>query len=186
VPGVAASRTASADLVARAPHAREAIVTDRGRGEHVDASDRADPVRQTLVGVGVLVFREGRLLLGRRRGSHGADSWAPPGGHLDFGESAEACARRELAEETGLVVDRVEAGPYTVDTFADEGRHYVTLFVVAAGAVGEPSLLEPDRCEGWEWHDWRELPTPLFAPLASLRARGFVPPASGHRTPPSP
>ncbi|HEU5357581.1 MAG TPA: NUDIX domain-containing protein, partial [Gemmatimonadales bacterium] len=47
------------------------------------------------LGVGVLILREGKLLLGQRRGSHGAGTWAPPGGHLDSGESVEQCACRE-------------------------------------------------------------------------------------------
>jgi len=134
-----------------------------------------DHPRQTRVGVGVLVFRGGRVLLGLRRGSHGAGTWAPPGGHLEFGETAEACARRELAEETGLAMGDAVPGPYTVDFFPDVGRHYVTLFVLAPGAAGEPRLLEPAKCAGWGWHDWDAPPAPLFAPLASLRARGFAP-----------
>ena len=64
------------------------------------ASGNSPAVR---VGVGVLVLREGRVLLGRRQGAHGAGTWALPGGHLEFGESVEACARRELLEETGYV-----------------------------------------------------------------------------------
>lgn len=137
-------------------------------GDGVDAS-------RTQVGVGILIVRGGRVLLGRRLGSHGAGTWAPPGGHLEFGETAEACARREVTEETGLALGTVTPGPYTVDTFPDEGRHYVTLFVVASDAGGEPRRLEPEKCAGWEWHRWEALPEPLFAPLASLRATGFDP-----------
>jgi 8-oxo-dGTP diphosphatase len=134
--------------------------------------------RRTRVGVGVLIVRDGRVLLGVRRGSHGAGTWAPPGGHLEFGESVEACARREAAEETGLALGAVSPGPYTVDAFPEEGKHYVTLFAIAecAEGAGEPRALEPERCAAWEWHDWRALPSPLFAPLASLVARGYLPP----------
>ena len=82
--------------------------------------------RRTRVGVGVLIVRDGTVLLGVRRGSHGAGTWAPPGGHLEFGESVEACARREAAEETGLALGAVTEGPYTVDAFPDEGKHYAS------------------------------------------------------------
>jgi 8-oxo-dGTP diphosphatase len=136
--------------------------------------ERTD-ARRTRVGVGVLICRGDRVLLGRRRGSHGAGTWAPPGGHLEFGESAEACARREAAEETGLVLGDVARGPYTVDAFPAEGKHYVTLFTVTRDAAGEPLVREPDRVDTWEWHAWDALPEPLFAPLASLRATGFAP-----------
>jgi 8-oxo-dGTP diphosphatase len=134
---------------------------------------RAQP-ESPRVGVGVIVVRDGRVLVGRRAGSHGAGSWALPGGHLEFGETPEACARRELLEETGLVLAECRPAPYTSDVFPDEGRHYVTLFVQAR-CHGEPQRLEPERCEGWQWFRWSALPQPLFRPLASLQASGFVP-----------
>lgn len=54
------------------------------------------------LGVGVLVIENGRVLLGKRKGSHGAGTWSAPGGHLEYGESIENCAEREVLEETGL------------------------------------------------------------------------------------
>lgn len=54
--------------------------------------------------MGVLVMRRGRALLGRRRGSHWAGYYAAPGGHIEFGESFEQAARREVREETGLEI----------------------------------------------------------------------------------
>jgi 8-oxo-dGTP diphosphatase len=128
-----------------------------------------------MIGVGVIVLRDGRLLLGRRRGSHGADSWALPGGHLEEGETVESCARREVLEETGLTIGTVRAGPWTDDHFPAVGKRYVTLFVVTESATGEPQLLEPAKCAGWQWFPWSALPEPLFLPLASLRRQGFVP-----------
>ena len=125
------------------------------------------------VGVAVLILRDGKVLLGQRQGSHGADTWAPPGGHLEFGETVEACARRETLEETGLVIDELRPGPYTNDLFPAEGKHYITLFVVADSAIGEPELREPTKCFGWEWFAWAELPEPLFLPMVNLQRQGF-------------
>ena len=70
--------------------------------------------KEVRVGVGVIILRNNRILLGERIGSHGANTWATPGGHLDVGESIEECARREVFEETGLVVESIRAGAYFV------------------------------------------------------------------------
>jgi 8-oxo-dGTP diphosphatase len=127
------------------------------------------------VGVGVIVLRDGLVLMGERLGAHGAGTWALPGGHLEFGESVEQCARREVREETGLEIQTLRAGPYTSDVFVAEARHYVTLFVLADSTHGEPQRREPDKCACWRWCRWAELPTPLFQPLATLWRSGFVP-----------
>jgi 8-oxo-dGTP diphosphatase len=131
--------------------------------------------RLPQVGVGVIVIREGRVLLGQRIGSLGAGTWALPGGHLEFGESIEDCAVREVQEETGLAVQAVAPGPYTNDFFAAEGKHYITLFVTARCLTGVPQILEPNKCSSWQWFRWSDLPDPLFPPLASLVRSGYVP-----------
>lgn len=132
---------------------------------------------QLLVGVGVIVVRDGLVLLGKRTGSHGAGTWALPGGHLEFGESVAECAAREVLEETGLVVHDFAPAPYTSDVFASENKHYVTLFVTTH-CNGEPAICEPEKCLEWGWFRWSDLPEPLFPPLATLRSTGFVPEAA--------
>ncbi|MDZ7862268.1 nucleotide triphosphate diphosphatase NUDT15 [Acidovorax sp.] len=103
------------------------------------------------------------------------DRTALPGGHLEFGESVAECAAREVLEETGLELQAVHPAPYTNDVFASEGKHYVTLFVVAQSVSGHPVACEPHKCAGWKWFRWSDLPAPLFPPLATLRGSGFVP-----------
>lgn len=58
-----------------------------------------------LVGAGVFVHRDGRLLLQRRKDD---GTWADHGGCLELGETLEDTARRELAEETGLTAGKLE------------------------------------------------------------------------------
>jgi 8-oxo-dGTP diphosphatase len=125
------------------------------------------------VGVGVLIIQNGRVLLGKRKGSHGAGTWSAPGGHLEFGESIDACARREVQEETGLEIDNLKHGPFTNNIFAADKKHYVTVFVLASPVSGEPQVLEPDKCEGWAWFALTALPEPLFPPLATLLNQGY-------------
>ncbi len=126
-----------------------------------------------LVGVAVVVRRNGRLLLGKRKNSHGAGCWQFPGGHLEFAESIEQCAVREIFEETGLRIKNLRLGPYTNDFFQQEQKHYITLFVIADYDSGEVSLKEPEKCETWEWIDPRRPPRPLFLPIENLFKRGI-------------
>jgi 8-oxo-dGTP diphosphatase len=131
--------------------------------------------KRPLVGVAVIVVRDGRVLLGRRKNAHGAGTWALPGGHLEYFESIEDCARREVAEETGLKIGNVRHCAYTNDRFQAEGKHYVTLFVAAEHRSGEAVVREPDKCEAWRWFSWDDLPRPRFLPLENLLAQGAGP-----------
>jgi 8-oxo-dGTP diphosphatase len=114
-------------------------------------------------------MNDGAVLLGLRRGSHGAGTWSPPGGHLEFGEDPADCARRETLEETGLELGSCRFVGVTNDLFEAEDKHYVTLFYAADDARGEPTVLEPTKCEGWQWWPWAALPENVFLPLRHLR-----------------
>lgn len=125
--------------------------------------------KSILVGVGVLIFKAGRILLGKRRNSHGENTYAPPGGHLEWFESPFDCAKREVMEETGLTINHLQKGPWTNDIFSEEDKHYMTSFVFAS-TDGEPKCLEPDKCLGWQWFSVDDLPSPLFLPLQHVLA----------------
>lgn len=118
------------------------------------------------VGVGIILVQDGKTLLGKRKGSHGEGRWAHPGGHLEWGETLDSCVRRELAEETGVVPLSQKQGPWTNDIMGN--KHYVTLWVLVHQFQGTPQLLEPDKCEGWQWFAWDALPEPLFLTVENL------------------
>jgi 8-oxo-dGTP diphosphatase len=153
-----------------APAAPTAATT----GATMDTPTREAPATAPRVGIGVVVVRDGRLLLGLRRGSHGADTWALPGGHLEPGETDASCAARELREETGLVATACHPGPPPVAWTAETGQPYLTRFIVADVPVGEPRLLEPDKCAEWRWCALDALPQPLFGPIATWGAHGMA------------
>src|SRR5262249_41135669 len=120
--------------------------------------------RRPQVGMGVLVMRRGRVLLGRRRGSHGEGYYAAPGGHLEFGESFEHAARREVREETGLEIGDLRllsVGNYIFNR-EDGERHYIDVDFVCEAQAGEARLMEPGKSEGWGWDYLDHLPPPLF------------------------
>jgi 8-oxo-dGTP diphosphatase len=119
------------------------------------------------VGVGIVVVKEGKVLLGKRKNAHCAGDWAFPGGHLNLGENVEDCALRELHEETGLKGISLRLGPWTNNVF-EKDKHYITLFVFIDFFEGEPKAKEPNKCEEWKWFDWNDLPSPLFPSIRSL------------------
>jgi 8-oxo-dGTP diphosphatase len=125
------------------------------------------------VGVGVLVRRDGDLLLLHRQGSHGAGTWCPPGGHLETGEEPRAAAARELAQETGLRAGALRFVGATNDVFRDEARHYLTLWFEAE-AQGTATLASPREAAELGWFPQDALPAPLFLPLENLLAGRVV------------
>lgn len=129
---------------------------------------------QQLIGVGVIIKKDGKVLLGKRMGSHGAGDWGLPGGHLDPGEQVETCARREVEEETGLSVTEIIRQGFSETVYEDLQRQYVTLFVEARSFTGEPQNCEPDKCEEWRWCNPSDLPKPLFVPLQSYLEQGHT------------
>jgi 8-oxo-dGTP diphosphatase len=130
------------------------------------------------VGVAVIIQRAQQVLVGRRLGdSHGHGTWQFPGGHLERGETPEACAVREAREETGLDVRVVARGPWTSDVFEQEGKHYITVFMLAEWREGEPVVMEPEKCAEWRWVGWDDIPAPVFGPIASAKASGWRPEA---------
>ena len=138
-----------------------------------ESASRLDAGSESL-GVGVIVVRGDDVLFGLRRGAHGAGTWSFPGGHVDDGESAEACALRELEEETGLRGVNPRRVGESEDVFP-QGLRYRTIFVRVDWAGGEPAVREPNCCESWRWFAWDEAPEPLFLPVVSLRAKGSRP-----------
>jgi 8-oxo-dGTP diphosphatase len=120
------------------------------------------------VGVGVLVLKDGKVLFGRRLTSEieGQASWTMPGGHVEFGETFEEAAKREVLEETAIIVRAARV--FCVNNDKSERAHYVTVGVVAADFVGEPKVMEPDVITEWGWFSLDKLPDPIFSPSRSM------------------
>jgi 8-oxo-dGTP diphosphatase len=127
------------------------------------------------VGIGVIVVKEGKVLMGKRKNAHGEGSWCFPGGHLEFNESWESCAAREAREEAGINIKNVRFATATNDIFEDEGKHYITLFILADYDSGEVRIMEPEKCEKWGWFEWENLPQPLFLPNQNLLKLNYSP-----------
>lgn len=85
----------------------------------------------------VYVRRDGHTLMMRKARGHQAGKWNGLGGKAEPGEMPEACARREVREESGLEVERLRyRGLIVFPCFDGANDWYVWIFL--ASARGEP------------------------------------------------
>jgi len=116
------------------------------------------------VGLGIIIInQDGNILIGKRKGSH-AQKYSIPGGHLDLGETFEQGAIREIKEETDLDIlePKVIAITNNLETYKEEGKHYLSIILLVTKYSGELKNMEPEKCEGWQWVNPKELPEPHF------------------------
>lgn len=93
--------------------------------------------------VGVVCLRGDDVLLVRRGTPPRENDWSLPGGKIEWGETAQAAALRELKEETGVdarligLIDVVD-GVFTARTSGEIWAHYVLIDYAALWLSGEP------------------------------------------------
>lgn len=122
------------------------------------------------VGFGVIILRDGKVLLGKRHDDpekasnllDGAGKWTMHGGKLRFGETFEQGARREAKEETGLILGKLKFIAINNDII--ETAHFITVGLLCEDFQGNPLVLEPDEITEWKWFSLDELPKPLYFP----------------------
>ena len=114
------------------------------------------------IGCEVFITKDGQLLLGKRKNCFGEGTWALPGGHLEYGETLEGCAKRELREELGIQDVSLELATVT-DTFIGF-HHYIHVSFLADQYMGEIKLMEPELCEEWRFFALDSLPNHIFEP----------------------
>jgi 8-oxo-dGTP diphosphatase len=119
------------------------------------------------VGIGIMIMKDDKVLLGKRKGSHGAGEYAFPGGHLEYMESYEECVLREIEEECGVKIHNLRF--LLLANIKDYApKHYVHIGFLADWESGEPEVREPEKCEGWGWYDLDALPEPLFRTIPDM------------------
>ncbi|MDE0370054.1 MAG: NUDIX domain-containing protein [bacterium] len=123
-------------------------------------TDRPSP----LVGVGVVVIEQGRMLLVERGRGILAGSWAIPGGKVRYGERLTDAAVREVREETGLDValgEVVWAGESLGDS--DPPEHHFVLVDFTGKVKGGEARAGDDAADV------------VFVPLGELRSWPLTP-----------
>jgi len=127
------------------------------------------------VGTAIIITRDGKVLLMKRKGTRGKGTWSTPGGHLEFGETPEQCAAREAKEEVGVDVVDIRFRVVTNDVFEAEGKHYITIWMEGR-SIGEPFIAAEKEAEEIGWYAWDSLPQPLFLTLENLLKENSYPP----------
>jgi 8-oxo-dGTP diphosphatase len=117
------------------------------------------------VGVGCLVFKQGRLLLGRRvDDSHRNGEYSCGGGHVELRETLAESARREIREEWGIEIDTPQF-LCAINLRNYDGLHYISFGFKASWTTGEPGPEKAGEFEDYDWYALDELPSPLFRPV---------------------
>jgi 8-oxo-dGTP diphosphatase len=121
-------------------------------------------------GFGVLLIKDNKVLLGKRHDEaekassllKGEGTWTMPGGKLEFQESFEDGAAREVMEETGIELNSSKV--ICVSNDRVDTAHFVTIGLFSNNFIGEAQVLEPDEITEWKWFAFDELPSKVFPP----------------------
>ena len=107
------------------------------------------------VGVGVALFNdEGKMLITKRgqKAQNDRGKWEIPGGAVEYGETLEDAAVREIKEENDVDIEVVELLGIYNHLLKEEGQHWVAPTFVCRHVGGEPKIMEPDKCEAVGWY----------------------------------
>ena len=128
------------------------------------------------VGVGVMILKDNKVLLGKRHDDaekassdlHGEGTWTMPGGKLDFHETLIDGVYREALEETGIKIDKDKIKVISVADEIVPDNHYVTVGFLCEDFEGEPKIMEPEEITEWKWYNLDNLPEKVFLPSAKM------------------
>jgi ADP-ribose pyrophosphatase YjhB (NUDIX family) len=105
--------------------------------------DRAYPDRPFLA-VSAAIIRDGRVLVARRARGPALGVWTMPGGVVEAGETLVEALKREIEEETSLIVEPVALAGHREVLLRDDdhrvSRHFVILCFATRWISGEPLL----------------------------------------------
>lgn len=108
--------------------------------------------------------RARKVLLIRRKHDPYQGCWAFPGGFLNMDETLEQCARRELAEETGITspLRLEELKSFSIVDRDPRGRTITVAFLAMADLASLPPARGGDDASEAQWFDLDQLPALAF------------------------
>src|SRR3989344_1619653 len=99
------------------------------------------PFKAVKTTAACIVEKEGKILITKRNTDFMHGKWCLPGGHIDIGEKAIDCAKRELKEETGLNIKDLKFFKY-YDEFISYVKFHAVLLVFHGKAIGKENQSE--------------------------------------------
>lgn len=128
------------------------------------------------VGVGVMILKEGKVLLGKRHEDpqkadselHGEGTWTMPGGKVEFQEKLIDTIAREAFEETGIKINKEKIRVLSVTDDIVPDAHFVTIGFLCESFEGEPKIMELDEITEWEWFELGGLPEKVYPPSLKM------------------
>ncbi len=107
-----------------------------------------------------IVIEDGEILLIKRGIEPFKGMWALPGGHVDYGETAEAAVIREAKEETDLDVEIIKLIGVYSDPKRDPRSHSIGIAYLCKANEGQAKAGD-DAAETW-WFPLTDLPELAF------------------------
>lgn len=112
---------------------------------------------QENIGSAVIVRNaQGHVLLGKRKNAYRSGLYGLPGGRIDRKEKAIAAAKRELLEETGLTANSLKYVGVVKEW--QNSYTFIHFIYLCEKWKGKLRLMEPEKCESWEWVNLDQLP----------------------------
>ena len=119
-------------------------------------------------GVGVIALNSaGEIMMAKRYKSHGHNTWACSGGHIDDGETPLETAARELMEEAGIKLYHAKLVAIKKHYFPDAGT-YTSHYIIGCVGNQTPQTLEAEKFGPWcFFNNWQSVPDTLFVDYAN-------------------
>lgn len=128
------------------------------------------------VGFGVMLHRNGKVLFGKRNDDpnkasselHGEGTWTMPGGKLHFQEKIKDAVRREVREETSLIINQKDLEVINIADNILKDVHFVTVGYLCKKFKGKVKVMEPEEITVWKWFDLDKLPRKVYLPSREI------------------
>lgn len=113
--------------------------------------------------VGIILRKDNQILLMKRSQSViSGGLYAFPGGGVDGSETLTAATIRESREELGVIIDVKDLTfVHALHVKTEKNIEYIAFFYETSTWLGEPCVMEPDKCDEVAWFNLDTLPEPM-------------------------